>query len=489
MKLGKRLGSLALVTALLLTLAAFGPSAGAQSLADQPPVDMTMLLFTGGMNPPDLAKVQDRVSALVKEKLNINLHYKTVGFADFQQTIPLILSTGEDLDIFQPFTNFNTFLANGYLADITEAVDQYGQDMVGIDGDYLKMAMKEGKLFGIPAMKDLAQGGGLVMRKDLVDKYAIDLDAIHAYEDLTAIFRTIKAGEGIVPLAGNQPNGAVYINPNLFDTLGSGYVGLDNPAASTAVVNMYATPGYGEMLDAVRLWNNEGLCASDSMDTGASLLRAGRAFCYPTYTKPGIEAQESLNAGTPVVVWDASPALATTTNVWTWCVNANSKNPERAVQLLNLLFTDKEINNLLAWGYEGDHYVFADQAGGIIKYPAGIDPNTVGYNLWTRFALPNNFLQYVMEGNLPDLWTQTKAFNDSAVKSIGLGFSFDSTNVLNEMTAIANVVQEYAVSLETGVVDPKVKLPEFIKALEQAGINTVITEAQGQFDAWLAGTK
>lgn len=487
-KLGRQLGVLVLAMVLLLSFAACGTSAGAQSLADQPPVDLTMLLFTGGLNPPDLQKVQDQVAQIVKAKLNVNLSFKTVGFADFQQTIPLILSTGEQLDIFEPFTSYNTFLANGYLADITDFVNQYGQEMLEIDGDYIKMAMKDGKIFGVPSMKDLAQGAGLVMRKDLVDKYNIDLRTIKSYDDLTNIFRAIKQGENIAPLAANQPNGGVYVNPNLFDGLGIGFAGISDPANSTEIVNMYATPGYAQMLDYIRQWNNEGLCASDSVDTGANLLRAGRAFCYPIFTKPGIDTQESLNAGTPVVVWEASPALATTVNVWTWCVNANSKNPDRSVQLLNLLFTDKEINNLLAWGIKDEHYVFANETADIIKYPDGVDPNTVGYNLWTRFSLPNNFLQYVMQGNMPDLWAQTKVFNDTAVKSAGLGFSFDSSNVLNEMTAINNVVQEYSVSLETGVVDPKEKLPEFINALEQAGMNTVIAEAQKQFDAWLASS-
>jgi putative aldouronate transport system substrate-binding protein len=486
-KLSKRLCALVLSVMMLLSAAAVATAEG--SLADQPPVDITMLMITSGINPPDLDLVLEKVYEIVREKLNINLTIKTVGYTDFAQMIPLMLATNEDLDLFQSFSMFNSFLGNGYLKDVSEEINAYGQDILDIAGDYIGMASVGDKCYGVPSMKDLAAGTGLVIRKDLVDKYSIDLSAVQTLDDVTEMFRTIKNSEDIAGLSSVYAGrGVVMLPSDLFDDLGTGtLIGLKNPEDGTKIVNYYAMPEYAEMLDYIYMWNQEGLFVPDGIESGANLVRAGRSFSYQTGTKPGIQLQEELNVGLPVVIWEypAKP-LIKTFNYWTWSVSANCKYPDRAVQLLNLLFKDKEINNLLAWGIEGMHYVFADKENGVITYPEGVDANTVGYNLWTRFGLPNNFLQYVMEGNSPTLWEETKVFNDTAVVSNALGFIFDTEPVINEMTAIKNVTAQYAGALETGEVDPAVMLPEFLDALNDAGIGRVIEECQAQFDAWLA---
>ena len=67
-----------------------------------------------------------------------------------------------------------------------------------------------------------------------------------------------------------------------------------------------------------------------------------------------------------------------------------------------------------------------------------------------------------------------------------MGFVFDDTNVVNEVTACTNVIQQYAYGLEVGAVDVDTVLPEFQQALKDAGIDTIIAEKQSQLDAWLA---
>ena len=66
------------------------------------------------------------------------------------------------------------------------------------------------------------------------------------------------------------------------------------------------------------------------------------------------------------------------------------------------------------------------------------------------------------------------------------GFIPDSTNVATQVAAINNVYTQYNNSLTYGDVDPEVYLPEFLKALEEAGINDVMAEYQRQVDEWLA---
>ncbi len=59
--------------------------------------------------------------------------------------------------------------------------------------------------------------------------------------------------------------------------------------------------------------------------------------------------------------------------------------------------------------------------------------------------------------------------------------------VKTELAAIQNVVQQYAMALETGTIDPEQNLPKFNALLNAAGIDKVIAEKQRQLDAWAAG--
>ena len=43
--------------------------------------------------------------------------------------------------------------------------------------------------------------------------------------------------------------------------------------------------------------------------------------------------------------------------------------------------------------------------------------------------------------------------------------------------------------LMTGEMDPETTIPQFLAALESAGINDVVAEAQRQLDAWVAANK
>ena len=54
------------------------------------------------------------------------------------------------------------------------------------------------------------------------------------------------------------------------------------------------------------------------------------------------------------------------------------------------------------------------------------------------------------------------------------------------MTACVNVVNQYNLPLLAGIVDYEEVLPQFLAALEDAGIDKIIAEKQAQLDAWAA---
>jgi putative aldouronate transport system substrate-binding protein len=150
--------------------------------------------------------------------------------------------------------------------------------------------------------------------------------------------------------------------------------------------------------------------------------------------------------------------------------------------LLNEFYTNPDLANLLSWGIEGTHYKVLEN--GLIDYMDGVDATTSGWNHSVAWQMPNQYITHVWNGNDPLLWENIKAFNANAAKSAALGFSYDNTNTLTEMTAVQNTYEEFQKSLEYGFVDPAVGIPEMNAKLLTAGLQKIIEDKQQQLDIW-----
>jgi putative aldouronate transport system substrate-binding protein len=226
--------------------------------------------------------------------------------------------------------------------------------------------------------------------------------------------------------------------------------------------------------------------ATTNQSTGEDLVKAGTLFGFFGNSKPGIEKQETSLCGEDMTEIQLSDILSDTQKVtgFMWSIAAGSKYPEKAMQVLDLMYTDPDFVNLLDHGIEGTHYQMVDKEKGIIDYPAGVDSSTSGYDMGVDFEFGNQMLSYIWNGDSPTLWSDLNAFNKSAIVSKALGFQFDSTNVKTEYAAVTSVIDKYKQSLGQGTVDPNKVLPEFIEMLKKADIDTIIKEKQAQLDTF-----
>ena len=63
---------------------------------------------------------------------------------------------------------------------------------------------------------------------------------------------------------------------------------------------------------------------------------------------------------------------------------------------------------------------------------------------------------------------------------------FNASELSTEQATVKSVISKYLTQLEYGTVDLDTTYPEFLDALDKAGINKIIEENQKQLDAWLA---
>jgi putative aldouronate transport system substrate-binding protein len=452
------------------------------------PYEITMAYLTLNSNIDDLPLVQEEINKISKKKINASVKLVPISGAAWQQQQNLMLTSNEKLDLIMSssFYGYNTQAVKGLYLPLDDLLKSHGKDIIKAVPEHLLEGNKvNDEIYGIPSIRDWGSYYGFAMRKDLVDKYSIDLSQIKTFADLENVFKTVKEKEPTLTPVVNTSMGtsvATAIAAGKYDVLGDnlGVVSFKDKK----MVNMFEDPQYVEAVKLARKWFEAGYIIKDSAtskESAANLVKANKGFGYFAKMKPGFDVQEKGITGYDMVSVKLSEVYSYTDAAtgFNMSIARNSENPEKTMKFINLLYSDKDIMNLLDLGIEGKHYV--KNSDGTIKLPDGVKESKYVFNQW---EIGNNFLTYPWEGNAADYWDVMKKHNDSAVLSPAFGFTFNPESVKTEIAASTNVLNQYKLGLESGTLDPEKSLLEFNKKLEESGLNKIIDEKQKQFDQW-----
>lgn len=451
--------------------------------------------FYDATAPTDAELIEKEINKIAEKEIGVNVHLSFYSISDYNTQIPLVLSGDEQLDCLVAFgDSIDSWINKGYLQPFTEQLDKYGEGIEGVLGDWLSAGVFNGEQYFIGVRTDLVESASFVMRNDIVEKYGIDLSEIKTIPDMEKVFAVVKEKEpDLIPMViNNAQTVSQYqfsIDP-LYDGLGVLETAKD--PEGTDIVNLYSTDEYREYCELMHDWYQKGYIEKDILtetENGAVLVQNGKAFGFFYPYKPYVETQETQLCGYDMTCVQLTPPVTSTTTLVGigWGIGRNCANVDKAVQFYNLCYTNSDILNLLAWGIEGKHYVLDEN--GQAKLPDGISGDESGYNLGMGWLFFDNFGQYVAAGNPKDLYEAIDEYNKTGLYSTAMGFHWNSEEVKTEAAACNTVLQQYRLSLEYGVVDPAEVLPEFLNALNDAGINHVIEAKQKQFDEWRTGNQ
>ena len=163
-------------------------------------------------------------------------------------------------------------------------------------------------------------------------------------------------------------------------------------------------------------------------------------------------------------------------------VSATSRNPEKALEVYDLLRNNKEDYQLLNFGIEGVDYIINEE--GELDYPEGYDSSTdaLGSNFWggrrdslelPRATDPPNKQELFdeLDAGAKDYPYSTLLFNKDAI---------DPT-----LAAMGAVFSEYIPQLQYGKFDdPATAIEEMRQKLRDAGYEDALTSIQADMDAW-----
>jgi len=497
----KRMGALAVSTLMLSSLmvgcGSKNNTGDSTSVGELKPVELKMYLI--GDKPKDFDLVYGKVNEIMKEKINATLDVSFLSWGDMTTKYQLLFQSGEDFDLIFTAAGWGYYsqvaTKNGFLELTEDMLKEYAPNIYENEPEEAwKQAEINGKIYMVPTDRQELGTGVFGVRGDLAEKYGFD--SIDNYETLEKYMDAVATGEkdnGIKVIANG--GGQMLQWPYMMERYGFWTVngapipsiGFDVNDKSGNVFAFVDTPEYMEYAKKMKEFADKGYWASDSISSKATRdedFVAGKTAVMVWNIGTVANRVVEINKANPqwdTQVADLSKGINRVAQPYInggTAINANSKNKERALMAIDLLRYDEEINNLTWYGVEGVHWAEAsdmryEPLADTANFPAG---NVCPWGWYSeKYARTSSTDPIIVQETVKD-WTE-----NYVVQNPIAAFNFDDSNVKNEMAAVGNVITQYGVALDLGMVeDVEAGVKEFRTKLTEAGFDKILEECQKQ---------
>lgn len=461
--------------------------------------EYTISIIFPGAPPKDELIVEEEINKYLKDKINAKIDIQMIDWGQWDNKMNLAIASRDPMDIIftAAWNGHATNVAKGAFLALNDPngphgnlLEKHGKDILAtLPEAFLEGAKINGFNYGVPANKELAEQGGIIYRTDIAEELGLteQIENVKTIEDLGPILQVVKDKKpDMIPLFfrdGENFNSHYFAKYDAMgDTTIEGVIMKDG--TDTTVKARIDMPVYMRTLEVTRDYFLKGYINKDAATTQlgvADALKKGNVFMVPSPLKPGKDTEMAAPAGLEGKLKQVAMNIPTTSTGETsgsmLGISTTSADPERAMMLINLLHSDKYLNNLINFGIEGKHYTLDGEQ----MTPTEEAGN---YAIGAAWMLGNQFLNYLAAGEPADKWEQFRKFNESTHNSPALGFTFNPEPVNSQVAVMANIRKQYDPGLDTGSIDPS-KAEEFFNKLRQNGLDDVIAEKQRQLDAFL----
>jgi putative aldouronate transport system substrate-binding protein len=336
--------------------------------------------------------------------------------------------------------------------------------------------------------------GSFVYNKTLADEWGIEMFDGMTIEDLTAA-AAVAHEHGVYMTSysnSSQLNYKFQLGGYYFCTSGV-FGGILDPANSTTIVNVFDSQEYRNFWKQNKEWYDKGYTPSDMLtDTTSIQEMFANQKLFGTATGYGTNALASwVNPNFEVGIVRTSEPIVSTAGAREFMLGiaANCQRPDKAMDLINLIYADADVANLLMYGVEGLDYVAVEGTQNVITRDGTSNADRNGY--YAGFVHYGDPTMIKIVAPLTDSYpADTKAFENEAKMSLTFGYDFDGSAFSAEAGAIASVLEQKLPALNAGAVaDVDAAVDELVAALNAAGMADIIAANQAALDAWLAANK
>lgn len=470
----------------------------------------------------------DKVWAAFNEQLqqyvpNTTVEFIDVSFDEYSEKFSQVLASGEGVDLAWTgwLINKPQNIADGNLMPLDDLLAEYGQGIVDILGENVVEIHRnaaDGKLYYLPSWQGLCgeRRGWLVVTEiaELAgDTWIDDTNAAlnkwrnnySGIEDFQAVLDQAtkylaaakeagKLGAGIN--TGRAFGWSMYNGMYSFLGVGGAEIGITYCDGTFTVKDGVAGEHYKLYAKTMADWYKEGYIRSDIMSVDTSTLTTPKNgeitdttyvfSCDPYLTEADQEAAIA-DAGMDMtylpIEENAYLILGGDTS---YAIPYCADEPERAMMVLNAIYSQPDLYNTLIYGIEGEDYT-KNADGTITTSYVGASPtadDSYGIQRWIIGSCKNALIN---NGTDPNYYADLEALEETARVNPFLNFTFDRTNVEGICASILNVYYEYGPQIDNGVAGDNWEelYNNYMAARKDAGIEELVTEFQNQLNAYI----
>lgn len=471
----------------------------------------------------------DKVWAAFNEQLqqyvpNTTVEFIDVPFEEYSEKFSQVLASGEGVDLAWTgwLINKPQNIADGNLMPLDDLLAEYGQGIVDILGENVVEIHRnaaDGKLYYLPSWQGLCgeRRGWLVVTEiaELAgDTWIEDTEAAlnkwrNNYSEGTEAFQAVldqatkylaaakeagKLGAGIN--TGRVFGWSMYNGTRSNPGVGGSEIGIPFEDNTFTVIDGVASEHYKLYAKTMADWYKEGYIRSDIMSVDTSTLTMPKngeitdttyVFSCDPYLTEADQDAATADAGMDMtylpVEENASLILGGDTS---YAIPYCADEPERAMMVLNAIYSQPDLYNTLIYGIEGEDYT-KNADGTITTSYVGASPtadDSYGIQRWIIGSCKNALIN---NGTDPNYYADLEALEETARVNPFLNFTFDRTNVEGICASILNVYYEYGPQLDNGVAGDNWEelYNNYMAARKDAGIEELVTEFQNQINAYI----
>ena len=439
------------------------------------PVKVTWYMYGKPQEEHDL--VMEDLNKKLREKINVEMELVQIPTGEYNEKMKLYSTSGDKYEMCWTSNWVNTFESNmsrGAFMALDDLLKEYGQGILEQCPDWLlDMGKVNGVQYAIPNLQIVGKGFSFYIQKKYADEYGWDKEIVNSYEEIYPFLDWIKEKyPDVVPLSADGAEGY----PVKYEALGDHLVySIKDGNIQAGIVSEYGIRTKKDLYDKGYVREDIATVTSPNGDRNT-----GRYAVIYAAGKPGGETQGPSSWGGEYIqvrVGEKRYITATTGQATMTAFNINADQPEAAMKLLNLMWTDKEIFNELLFGLEGVHYKKTGE--NTVELIEG-SKYYYGGNAW-KYA--NQFNAWTIPTQSPTVWEETEALNNSAEVSPIVGFVPDFSEYQTIIAQLNSVSKEFSGGYyDTDDVDAWFK--ERNEKYYAAGLQTLVDGVQAQLDAW-----
>ncbi|MCM3699746.1 extracellular solute-binding protein [Paenibacillus macerans] len=509
MRLKKWFGAVtATVLALSLMLAGCGGKTGTggnegnaptntENTTSAPKETVTLKAYFPGDKPAGFDDVLQAVNDKLKaDNVGAALNINFLPWSDYGNAVSVKMSAGEDFDMYldAPWLSMNQMIASNSLLELDAMVAERPELKASIPDEMWEYNKFDGKIMGIPLGTTQGPVYGLLIRKDLREKYG--LPELKTLEDLEKFLYTVKENEKDVRpfvINGIKADKLPFIlsesaNLALDEVLEIGVSMFSYSTKDKKVVGQWASPMIADGYERVTKYYKDGIISKNiAQEQNAETLFKQGKYAATYYAADGVEGlkySDMLKDGSDkleVFVPNGDKAKPYTAfQQWNFlCIPTSSKHSDLAMDVVNWL-SIKENHDLMEYGIQGKDWE-----------PVG----DTSYKVLSNYSFPGFVLTWRPTLNrtpdtmMPDdkKWFDFSADPANFTLSPTAGFSFNAEKVKTEYAKITPLHDSIFLPLSQGVLSADEGKATLEEKMASLGGQKVIDEIQAQIDAVTSG--